>query len=172
MTSPGPGTVSSLDSLEGYSRREQMSSRRGKLVLCAQLLLEKGTLVCQHEADANNFIRSMSLLPQSRKSQMFLALCATLFQANFGFGEELPVETFFQNYQYSQVELSPDGNHLAALASVHKRLALAVLDLQSRVPTWAFAHRALNVGWYCWANTNRLFLELGKDGTLFDLYSV
>lgn len=114
----------------------------------------------------------MSLLLQSRKSQMFLTLCAALFQAHFGSAEELPVETFFQNYQYSQVGLSPDGNHLAALASVHKRLALAVLDLQSRVPTWAFAHRALNVGWYWWANTNRLFLAAGKDGILFELYSV
>src|SRR5436190_9702547 len=82
-------------------------------------------------------------------------------------GKELPVETFFRNYQYNEVKLSPDGNFLAALAPMKKRVGLAIIDLNNRVANWAYTDVSADVDWFTWASTNRLIFRLGKDGYMW-----
>src|SRR5438132_11951431 len=94
----------------------------------------------------------------------FLLMVALAWGADLAYAQELPVETFFRNYQYHEVKLSPDGNYLAALAPNRKRVALVVVDLNRRTANWAYANRNLDVSRFEWANTNRLVLWFSKDG--------
>ena len=52
--------------------------------------------------------------------------------------EELPVETFFRNYQYAEVKLSPDGNYLGVLAPNSNRVGLAIIDMKNQTANWAY----------------------------------
>src|SRR2546425_11557277 len=45
--------------------------------------------------------------------------------------QQLPVETFFRNFQYQEVSLSPSGECFAALAPFEKRVGLVVVDLKN-----------------------------------------
>jgi hypothetical protein len=55
---------------------------------------------------------------------------------------ELPVETFFKNFEYRDVKISPDGSCLGVLAPVKNRVGLAVIDLKDNVANWAFSDKA------------------------------
>ncbi len=83
-----------------------------------------------------------------------------------GMGAELPVETFFQDYHYNLAKLSPDGDSLAVLAPVRKRVGLVVVDLKNRTSKCAYADRSADVHWFEWANTNRLVFRFTKDAYL------
>src|SRR5438128_900169 len=94
-------------------------------------------------------------------------LCLGIIAADSGKAGELPVETFFKNYEYDQVRLSPDGNWLAALAPTRKkRVGLVVVDLEKRAAQFAYGDRTLDVAWFRWATTNRLLFGFSKDGYL------
>lgn len=77
---------------------------------------------------------------------------------------QLPVETFFRNFQYSAVQISPDGTCVAVLAPVENRIGLAIVDFQTKKANWAFSDSTADVEWFEWATTNRLVFGLGKDG--------
>jgi dipeptidyl aminopeptidase/acylaminoacyl peptidase len=77
---------------------------------------------------------------------------------------ELPVETFFRNYQYNEARLSPDGDFLAVLAPDSNRVGLAVIDLKNKHANWAFADRLADVDSFFWITTNRLGFRLSHDG--------
>jgi len=79
---------------------------------------------------------------------------------------ELPVETFFRNYQHAEARISPDGTCIGVLAPVENRVGLAIVDLQKSTANWAFSDRTADVEWFEWANTNRLVFGLGDDGYL------
>ncbi len=74
------------------------------------------------------------------------------------------METFFRNFRYNEVELSPDGSCLAALAPNKQRVGLVVVNLNQRKANWAYADRGLDIQWFKWANTNRLIFGFSKDG--------
>src|SRR5262245_49622755 len=76
----------------------------------------------------------------------------------------LPVETFFRNFQYNEVALSPDGNFLAALAPDKKRVGLVVIDLKDRKANWAYVDRSADICAFIWASNSRLLLWFSKDG--------
>jgi dipeptidyl aminopeptidase/acylaminoacyl peptidase len=83
---------------------------------------------------------------------------------NPGAASELPVETFFKNFQYRGATLSPDGKRLGVLCPVKDRIGLAIVDLKDNVANWAFSDSTADVMSYVWASADRLILGLGKDG--------
>lgn len=101
-----------------------------------------------------------------KASPIFLCLLFTLPILTLASQTELPVESFFKNYQYNEVKLSPDGNWLAALAPTKKRVGLVVVDLQKRAAQCVYADRTADVHWFEWANTNRLLFSFSKEGYL------
>jgi len=73
--------------------------------------------------------------------------------------EELPVETFFRHYDYTEAWLSPDGACVGVLAPFRNQMELAIVDLEKNKASWAYT--ALGVSWFRWASTNRLIF--GSD---------
>jgi dipeptidyl aminopeptidase/acylaminoacyl peptidase len=80
------------------------------------------------------------------------------------FAAELPVETFFRNYEHNEALLSPDGDFLAALAPDGNRVGLAIVDLKNKTAHWAFADKYADVASFFWITTNRLGFKLSHDG--------
>jgi dipeptidyl aminopeptidase/acylaminoacyl peptidase len=79
-------------------------------------------------------------------------------------GTELPVETFFRNYEYNEAMLSPDGEFLGVLAPDANRVGLSIFDLRNKTARWAFADRLADVDSFFWLTTNRLAFRLSHDG--------
>jgi dipeptidyl aminopeptidase/acylaminoacyl peptidase len=77
--------------------------------------------------------------------------------------EELPVASFFRNSEHAQAGLSPSGQHLAALSPHGPRVGLAVVDLNTRTPQWAFASDELDVEWFQWVNDERLVFHVWDE---------
>src|SRR5580765_848371 len=92
-----------------------------------------------------------------------LGLCLIVCFTRWCEGAELPVETFFRNYQYDKALLSPDGNYLGVLAPDSNRVGLAIIDLANHQANWAFADRQADVADFFWITTNRLGFRLSRD---------
>src|SRR6266404_4406530 len=99
-----------------------------------------------------------------RRATLRLCSIAVGSSAIIGWADELPVETFFRNYQYSEVKLSPDGNYLGVLAPNSNRVGLAILDMKNQTVNWAYASRVADVGSFIWATTNRLLFRWANKG--------
>ncbi|BAO43011.1 S9 family peptidase [Thiolapillus brandeum] len=78
--------------------------------------------------------------------------------------EELPVEYFFKNYEFSQVSLSPDGKHLAAIAPVGDSRNLVVVDRATMKPLAVTSLTKRDVASYQWASNERLLFSVEEDG--------
>ncbi|WP_456375639.1 S9 family peptidase [Thiolapillus sp.] len=78
--------------------------------------------------------------------------------------EPLPVEYFFKNYEFSQVSLSPDGKHLAAIAPVGKSRNLVVIDRTTMKPLAVTSLTKRDVSSYQWASNSRLLFYVEEDG--------
>lgn len=89
---------------------------------------------------------------------LLLGLC--FLPDRYGWAKEVPVETFFRNYNYSGVTLAPDGNYVGTLSPYHGHLGLAVMDLKTLIPNWACTG---DVSWYDWASNDRLVFRPGED---------
>ncbi len=79
-------------------------------------------------------------------------------------GKELPVEYFFKNYEFSQLSLSPDGTHLAAIAPVGSSRNLVVIDRATMKPLAVTSLSKRDVGSYQWASNKRLLFSVEEDG--------
>jgi dipeptidyl aminopeptidase/acylaminoacyl peptidase len=78
--------------------------------------------------------------------------------------EELPVEYFFKNYEFSQVSLSPDGKHLAAIAPVGDSRNLVVVDRSTMKPLAVTSLTHRDVSSYQWTSNKRLLFYVEEDG--------
>jgi len=78
--------------------------------------------------------------------------------------EELPVEYFFKNYEFSQVTLSPDGKHLAAIAPVGNSRNLVVVNRATMKPLAVTSLTKRDVSSYQWASNERLLFYVEEDG--------
>ncbi|WP_457665302.1 S9 family peptidase [Thiolapillus sp.] len=78
--------------------------------------------------------------------------------------KELPVEYFFKNYEFSQVSLSPDGKHLAAIAPVGNSRNLVIVDRSTMKPLAVTSLTKQDVASYQWANNERLLFSVEEDG--------
>lgn len=70
------------------------------------------------------------------------------------------VEDFFRPPAYAQVELSPDATALAALAPIHDRANLVVIDLATRKPAVITSRKDDEVSWFHWVNARRLVFAM------------
>lgn len=78
--------------------------------------------------------------------------------------EELPVEYFFKNYEFSRVSLSPDGKHLAAIAPVGSSRNLVVINRTTMKPLAVTSLTKRDVSNYQWASNSRLLFSVEEDG--------
>ncbi len=78
--------------------------------------------------------------------------------------KELPVEYFFKNYEFSQVTLSPDGKHLAAIAPVGASRNMVVIDRATMKPKAVTSLTKRDVSRYQWASNSRLLFYVEEDG--------
>lgn len=111
------------------------------------------------------------------KRLAFTLMAITFLLLNNGLRAEtrkIPVEDFFKNPQFAQIQISPNGRFLAALAPYkgrrnivvmetnHLRKAKAVTDLED-----------YDIAGFLWGNDNRIIFTVDKEGReAFALYAV
>ena len=106
-----------------------------------------------------------------------LLCCASLLALSAAAtAAELPLEHFFKPSQYSNIQLSPDGTHLAAIAPREGKFRnIAVIELatmQSRFVT-ALGKGQGEVNGFTWANDDRLLFFMDADGNeSFGIFAV
>lgn len=106
--------------------------------------------------------------------KLSLMLCAWAFlAASNAWAAKLPVETFFKDPEFSQMTLSPDGSHMAAVAKVGERRNLIVMNLETRKAAPVTSLRKTDITGYQWATDDRLLFFLDNDGNeSFAIYAV
>ncbi len=87
---------------------------------------------------------------------------------------QIPVEDFFKNPQFMQLQLSPDGKHLAALAPYNGRRNIVVMEANGlQKPKAVTDLEDYDIDTFFWGNDNRIIFTLDKDGTeAFALYAI
>jgi dipeptidyl aminopeptidase/acylaminoacyl peptidase len=65
-------------------------------------------------------------------------------------------EPYFAHPDFAGLALSPSGKYIGALAPVRGRLALVVLDIDSRKPTPVARVDGEDIQWFAWVNDERL----------------
>lgn len=96
-----------------------------------------------------------------------------LFAALPSVSSELPVETFFRNFEVRDAQLSPSGRYLASLSPRGRRVGLVVVDLEARASQWAFVSPTRDVEGFEWMNEERLvFVVMGRHRASWDLLAV
>lgn len=92
-------------------------------------------------------------------AMMFGALPATAADADAPV-PRLPVESFFKHSQFGQVQLSPNGKMLAALAPFKGRLNLVVIDLDTRAAKRLTSFTSEDAANVVWVNDHRLVFSV------------
>ena len=102
----------------------------------------------------------------------FLTVLAVLFDTRV-LAQEYPVEHFFQNPQFSLMQLSPEGTHVAALMPVNGHRNVVVVNLADRQAQAATRLDDIDVRGFFWATNERLVFTVDSDGNeSFGLYAV
>ena len=87
--------------------------------------------------------------------------------------QELTVEDFFRNPEFTQMKLSPSGEWLAALTSVNDRRNLAVLSVDDTQAVAITDGRRTDIGDFFWVNDDRLVYMIDVDGNeSFGLFAI
>ncbi|MCG2585894.1 prolyl oligopeptidase family serine peptidase [Massilia sp. TS11] len=101
-------------------------------------------------------------------SLLLMAAACALAQAdeipkvNVPAARSLPVASFFQPAAFARAALSPSGRHVAMLYSAQdERIKLAVMDVETRVPTVVAAMAEGDIASFSWVNDRRLVFSLG-----------
>ena len=96
-------------------------------------------------------LRSKSIIS---KISLSLLLCA-------GISNAASVEDFSRHAQYHNVKISPDGKHLAVLATVNGSKSLVFLETDSYKVTYSLnANRKSQAASYYWANNERVIIQV------------
>jgi dipeptidyl aminopeptidase/acylaminoacyl peptidase len=77
---------------------------------------------------------------------------------------ELPVATFFQKANMSQLTFSPDGKKIACLIPFERRMNLAVIDLEKKSKALLTNFKDNDVRSLLWANNDRIIFTKDTDG--------
>lgn len=77
---------------------------------------------------------------------------------------ELPVETFFQKPNLTQLTFSPDGKRIACLIPYERRMNLAVIDLEKKTKNLLTNFKDNDVGSLLWASNDRVVFTKDVDG--------
>lgn len=89
--------------------------------------------------------------------------------------EEIPVADFFKRSLFTSFQLSPDGQHLAAVTPIgeNERRNIAVIDLETRKAQAVTGVNDRDVNGYMWANNDRILFFMDKDGNeSFGIFAV
>ena len=84
-----------------------------------------------------------------------LALAAMATLASAADAPQAP-EPYFAHPDFAGLALSPSGKYVGALVPVRGRLALAVLELDTRTPKPVARVDGEDIRWFAWANDDRL----------------
>lgn len=118
---------------------KNLSFSRLLFLNCVRIHSEKGFVM-------KTIINGISIL---------LVLLSTTLKA-----QNIPIEYFSADYNYSQVRVSPDGKYLSFTSKVEGRNSLIVLDLKkSKVINAVRFGENSEVGTYHWVNDERLVLQ-------------
>ncbi len=100
--------------------------------------------------------------------------CAVLLGVmNLAAAESLPLEHFFKPARYSNVQLSPDGTHLAAIAPVEDHRNIAVINLETAESRFVTRITDKEVNGFAWANNDRILFFMDDDGNeSFGIFAV
>ncbi len=105
-----------------------------------------------------------------------IALVALLALPAFAaWAEELPVDYFFKNAEFTQVAVSPDGTHIGAVAPIGGRRNLVVLNLETMeaVAVTNLRGKQTDIAGYTWATPDRLLFFVDADGNeAFSVFAV
>ena len=104
------------------------------------------------------------LLKMGHRTWLALAALSATLTATGLHAAAPPAEAFFQEPNFQQARLSPDGRKVAMLIGAKdKRRRLAVLDLNTMKPTVAADFDERDVAWHRWVNDDRLVFRLEWD---------
>ncbi len=104
-----------------------------------------------------------------------LALILTLtMQTSWASPSDIEVKDFFKNPEFSALQLSPDGKHLAVLSPVNNRRNIVIMEtagLKNVKPITGF--REQDIGSFYWANNKDIVFTLDSDGNeAFSIYTI
>jgi hypothetical protein len=78
-----------------------------------------------------------------------------------------PPEPYFARPDFAVLALSPSGKYVGALVPVRGRVALAVLELDTRTPQPVARVDGEDIRWFAWTNDDRLvFTTIGLQAGL------
>jgi dipeptidyl aminopeptidase/acylaminoacyl peptidase len=93
--------------------------------------------------------------------------------AGLASAETLPLEYFFKPARFSNVQLSPDGMHLAAIAPHEEHRNIAVIDLETLQSRFVTTITDGEVTGFTWANNDRILFFMDADGNeSFGIFAV
>lgn len=97
-----------------------------------------------------------------------LALCAPAFAVKTA-GSEVPLETFFRHAEFTEVTLSPDGQHIAVTVPSEDRTYLAVLRVSDNelVGKWDYG-ASRHIQGVVWATDDRIVFRVARKLGSFD----
>lgn len=76
---------------------------------------------------------------------------------------EYSVEEFFRRAEYQNMQLSPNGERLAAIIPYKGRGNMVVIDLAKRSRNLISSFEAMDVGQFYWVNNNRLCMRVAES---------
>lgn len=94
---------------------------------------------------------------EDEMKRLLLLVAALAIPALTAWAEELPVDYFFKNPEFTQIQVSPDGTHIGAVAPVNGRRNLVVLDLDGMqaVSVTNLTGKQTDIAGYTWATNDR-----------------
>ena len=101
----------------------------------------------------------MKVVKVTLVSVVLLALMAPVMAKNYS------VEDFFRNAQYSNMQISPNGKYLAAIAPQKGRRNIAIIDLEDRSKSsFITALKDQDIAGYGWITDDRIIFAVDADG--------
>lgn len=94
-----------------------------------------------------------------------LILATLLLVTSPGFAQtgEIPLQDFFEHSKFKDMQLSPDGRHLAFTYEEGTEVKLAIMDRKNKKVTAGFAFGdQIHVLSFFWANDERVVMAIGK----------
>ncbi|MEM7611573.1 MAG: S9 family peptidase [Pseudomonadota bacterium] len=108
-----------------------------------------------------------------QRIKTFLLTLLIGLTVNVQAAEPLPLEHFFKPALYSNVQLSPDGTHLAAIAPLNEHRNIAVINLETSESRFVTSVDDGEVTGFTWANDDRLLFFMDADGNeSFGIFAV
>ncbi len=104
----------------------------------------------------------------------FLILMVLISSPSFSSAKNLSVEDFFSNAEFTALQLSPSGKHIALLSPVNERRNIVIMEtdgLKNFKPITGF--RKQDVAGFFWANDKDIVFTMDSDGNeAFSLFKI